>query len=249
MWRASAACCPDNLNRRGFTLVELLVVILIIGLLLALLFGATTAARRSSQSLRVKADLNVIAQALEQYRNDFGAYPGTFPQDVPRAGILGLALIGPGPAGTYVPGLGYGPPDPATGIRADGHDGPGFRVVPNGKVWPPLLSTDSFPVRGRLGLDDGADILDYFGTPIQYFPRRRSVDPASADLLGPAGMYDPADGPAVPREALAFALGDRNLDYRIGPGETLKFSGPFVLVSAGPDEAFGTPDDIWNFDP
>ncbi len=61
----------------GFTLLEVTLVVLLLGLLAALvvprLSGRTLEARRA----RAAADLHGIAQALEGYRLDAGAYPTT----------------------------------------------------------------------------------------------------------------------------------------------------------------------------
>ncbi len=63
--------------RRGFTMLELTLVLVVIGLLAALVvprvLGRTTQARRA----RALADLEILAQALEGYRLDAGAYPTT----------------------------------------------------------------------------------------------------------------------------------------------------------------------------
>jgi len=226
---------------RAFTIVELLVVISLLFLMVTLVLGVVGKSRRTASVMRIKADLAVISQALEQYRNDFGAYPGTFPQDVPPTpGRLAITLIGPGPA------TGVGP----TGIPADGADGPGFRVVPGGKIWPALLPPEKFRVLGPVESGTGhTELLDYLGHPIMYLPRRRDVDPAAGPLLDANGMYHPGDGPLIPPGALLAALGDRNQNNRIDPGESLRHSRPFILVSGGPDELPGTADDVYNFDP
>ncbi len=60
---------------RGFTLVELLVVIVILAVLAALLLPAINAAVRTAKNAAVSAEINQLAQALEQFKSKFGAYP------------------------------------------------------------------------------------------------------------------------------------------------------------------------------
>ena len=57
-------------RRRGFTLVELLVVIGVIGILLGLLMPAMTRARAQANSVRCKANLRTLGQMLVIYEND-----------------------------------------------------------------------------------------------------------------------------------------------------------------------------------
>ena len=83
--------CPTNRHfapgrggRRGFTLVELLVVITIITVLMALLLPAVGAAYRKGQRSRMALDLQTISTALEAYRQDHADYP--------RVGQAGAAV-------------------------------------------------------------------------------------------------------------------------------------------------------------
>ncbi len=68
--------------RRGFTLVELLVVIAIIALLIGILLPALSAVRSRARNLARRAQLESISQACEAYAQDFGAYPGYFGNSV-----------------------------------------------------------------------------------------------------------------------------------------------------------------------
>src|SRR5262249_573382 len=68
----SLRTCRD---RRGFTLVELLVAIAIMGTLLALLLPAVQAAREASRRLRCAANLKQLALACHNYADVHGTLP------------------------------------------------------------------------------------------------------------------------------------------------------------------------------
>lgn len=62
----------------AFTLVELLVVISIIAILAGLITVAAGMAIRSARDAAVRWNMEQIAQALEQYKNEYGEYPPDF---------------------------------------------------------------------------------------------------------------------------------------------------------------------------
>ena len=70
-----------NLIKKGFTLVELLVVISIIGLLSTIAIVSLGSARAKSRDTKRIADMKQVSTALEQYYSDQGGYPsvGTAP--------------------------------------------------------------------------------------------------------------------------------------------------------------------------
>ncbi len=64
-------------RRRGFTLLELLVVMVIIGLLAGYVGPKFFGQIGKSEVKAAKAQIDALQKALDQYRLDVGRYPGT----------------------------------------------------------------------------------------------------------------------------------------------------------------------------
>ena len=65
------------LNRKGFTLIELLVVVIIIGLLASLVAPKFFKKLSASKQKTAKAQIELLGQALDEFRLDNGRYPTT----------------------------------------------------------------------------------------------------------------------------------------------------------------------------
>lgn len=79
-----------NVSRKGFTLIELLIVMIIMGILAAIGIQAFMASQIKGRDTARKGNLKAIAQALELYYNDKGAYP----RDDGSGGMKGCWTIG-----------------------------------------------------------------------------------------------------------------------------------------------------------
>lgn len=66
-----------KVNTKGFTLVELLVVMVILGLLAALVVPRYIAKEKRGRQSAAKVQIELLGQALDQFRLDTGRYPTT----------------------------------------------------------------------------------------------------------------------------------------------------------------------------
>lgn len=64
-------------QRRGFTLLELVVVIIVLGLLAALVAPQIFGRVSEAKDVAAKTQMGLIGTALDNYRLDNGAYPST----------------------------------------------------------------------------------------------------------------------------------------------------------------------------
>ena len=68
-------------SRGGFTLIELLAVIAVIAVVAGMIIGGAAAAARKADVARAEADIQLIAEALDEYRLEHGEYLDTGIED------------------------------------------------------------------------------------------------------------------------------------------------------------------------
>lgn len=95
-----------SVNKKGFTLVELLVVVTIIAILMAIGFIAYRQFVRQAEDAQRLSDLKFIQSALEQYHADQHYYPPT-----PSKDVAGQPFKNPDGSKTYLTTI---PKDPGT---------------------------------------------------------------------------------------------------------------------------------------
>jgi len=99
-----------KIRKKGFTLIEILVVIAIIGILTSISIFALNNARRQGRDGRRKSDLESIRAALELFKADCNVYPSS----LPAGSLQGTVPLGCSPANgnTYIQRV---PTDPSSG--------------------------------------------------------------------------------------------------------------------------------------
>ena len=118
----------NRISRRGFTLVELVVVVLILGIIAAVAIPRMAASTTTAKTNSAKQSLSVVRNAIEMYKADNDGYPsdattlatvlqpylkGPFPT-CPIGGNNATVVAGTNPVGVVSGGAGWAY-TPATG--------------------------------------------------------------------------------------------------------------------------------------
>jgi prepilin-type N-terminal cleavage/methylation domain-containing protein len=88
-------------KRSGLTLVEMLTVLFIVSILVAFVTGLARHAARAAETRRARADLHLLADALERYGLRFGAYPLDNGEWHDATNLLQVAVALPGHGDLY----------------------------------------------------------------------------------------------------------------------------------------------------
>ena len=72
--------------KKGFTLVELIIVIVILAALAGAVIPAFTSNKNQARGARIQADLEAIKSAMYVYKADTGAFPGAISDLVNNSG-------------------------------------------------------------------------------------------------------------------------------------------------------------------
>jgi prepilin-type N-terminal cleavage/methylation domain-containing protein len=91
--------------KKGFTLVELMVVITVIAILMTIAIVSFTRIQKQARDTKRKADIRTLQTALQAYFTEFQAYPIQNPD--PANATTSLAVLATN--GTYIPSIPLAP--------------------------------------------------------------------------------------------------------------------------------------------
>jgi len=98
--RSAVRSFGDRRRRRGFTLIELIVVIIVLGLLAGLVAPQIFGRVSEAKSATARTQIELLSAALDSYRLDNGSYPTTEQglaalRDKPTSGTAPASWRGP----------------------------------------------------------------------------------------------------------------------------------------------------------
>ena len=194
-------------SRRGFTLIEILVVVGIIALLVGILLPALSKVQERARMTQTMGLMQEFAKACDAFQQEFGRYPGLVPEEIlandPQ--ISGtenamLELMGGGVRKNDVDNSTY--TNITTGFSAPGWEPLTFKITGqpdfivkinvgkigdgpfiNGKQYPPFFApkaNDLRPTAGQKGESATIkipDLMDSWGNPIIFLRAARNVGP------------------------------------------------------------------------
>jgi prepilin-type N-terminal cleavage/methylation domain-containing protein len=152
------------MNKKGFTLIEVLLAITIIGVLSGFVFVQMNGTANATKDTKRKADIELIKNALISYRSE--NYSNVPAEDC----VIGTCTTLPTALEPFLASL---PNDPNSGSSyryvSDGTDCTLYATLSDGSIYQYSCDTNQtsnvFPVDGACGSDDNGT-FDYTYTPI-----------------------------------------------------------------------------------
>jgi type II secretory pathway pseudopilin PulG len=112
-------------NKKGFSLIELIVVIMVSMVLIGLGVVAINAVQKSQKNMQRKSNINDVKTAIEAYKADNGSYPVA---DTAQNVANGSAFVTTLATGGYLKSYNYVDPDGATNASCYSSNGGSYKL-------------------------------------------------------------------------------------------------------------------------
>ena len=217
--------------RRGFTLVELLVVIIIISVLAAIAVPAVMRTITSARNAAIKSEIDLLHMAIMNYKNEYGSFPP----------CVDVSPSTPGnPAQKHVARL-FARSNPSTQFGWLSALSPLNAIT----VW--LSGYTADPASPLLPLTSRKKLFDFDMSRVNQTTGAYTASgkPNSPYIYINSAYYGSIASPTT------FSDGTNTYSAQVLPpvGTTFQNADTFQILSAGRDEIYGNDDDLSNFWP